>query len=99
MRLTFGRRRSSTDTKKADTKKAGTKKADMNKRDKKKADQRTGLKAVLRYLPFHIAVAAVTWRDIDRRPAERIRGNKRLWKLASGMNTAGSVAYWLLGRK
>ena len=58
-----------------------------------------GLKPVLLYLPFHIVVAACTWRDIDRRPAERVRGQKAVWKAASALNTAGSLAYWLVGRK
>lgn len=57
------------------------------------------LKIVLVYLPFHVAVAALTWRDIDRRPAARVRGTKGAWKLASGLNTLGSVAYWMAGRQ
>ena len=57
------------------------------------------LKPVLAYLPFHIAAVAVTWRDIEHRPPERIRGDKRLWKLASAANTLGSVAYWVAGRR
>lgn len=71
----------------------------MKKTRKTKKSQRKGLRTVLRYLPFHIAVAAFTWRDIERRPAERIRGDKRLWKIASSVNTLGSAAYWLAGRK
>lgn len=71
----------------------------MKKTEKKKTEKKKGLRAVLRYLPFHIAVAAWTWRDIERRPAEQIRGTKRLWKTASAMNTLGSLAYWIGGRK
>jgi hypothetical protein len=29
-------------------------------------------------LPFHLAAVAVTWRDIGRRPPERVRGSKCL---------------------
>ena len=45
------------------------------------------------------AVAAVTIRDINRRPREAVRGPKALWRLLGGANTLGSVAYWVLGRK
>jgi hypothetical protein len=58
-----------------------------------------GLKPLLLYLPLHIAAAAVTWRDIDRRPGDRIRGSRAVWKLASAANTLGTVAYWLVGRR
>lgn len=57
------------------------------------------LKPLLLYLPFHIAAVAWTWRDIDRRPAERIRGRKGIWKLASALNTLGAASYWLAGRR
>ncbi len=56
------------------------------------------LKPILIYLPFHIAAAIFTWRDINRRPTERVRGRKGVWKLASAANTLGSVSYWLVGR-
>jgi hypothetical protein len=45
------------------------------------------------------AVAAVTIRDINRRPKEAVRGPKMIWRLVGGANTLGSVAYWVLGRK
>lgn len=61
--------------------------------------KKKSLKPVLFYLPFHVAAAAITWRDINRRPPERIRGDKRVWKLASAVNTLGTVAYWLAGRR
>jgi hypothetical protein len=57
-----------------------------------------GLRPVLFYLPFHLVVAACTWRDIDRRPAERVRGSKTVWKVASALNTLGALAYWVAGR-
>ncbi len=57
------------------------------------------LKPVLIYLPFHIAAVVFTWRDINRRPAERIRGRKGIWKLASAANTVGAASYWLVGRQ
>lgn len=47
----------------------------------------------------HAAVTTLTWRDLRQRPAEQVRGSKKLWLLASGLNTTGSVAYWLFGRR
>lgn len=47
----------------------------------------------------HLGVTAWTWRDIRRRPVEQIRGGKGLWRVLSTVNTLGSVAYWLVGRR
>lgn len=44
-------------------------------------------------------IAALTVRDINRRPDEAIRGPKRLWRLLGTVNTTGSAAYWIVGRK
>ena len=55
--------------------------------------------ALVLYLPFHLAAVAVTWRDIGRRPPERVRGSKRLWRFASAVNTVGVLAYRLAGRR
>jgi hypothetical protein len=54
---------------------------------------------VVGVLVVHSVVAAVTWRDLRSRPAERIRGPKRIWQIASAVNTLGSIAYWVVGRK
>jgi hypothetical protein len=50
-------------------------------------------------LVVHLIVTTLTWRDLDRRTAGEIRGNARLWRVASGLNTLCSVAYWTVGRK
>ena len=50
-------------------------------------------------IAVHLAAVVVTWRDIASRPTERIRGTKWAWRLASALNTIGSVAYWLVGRR
>lgn len=47
----------------------------------------------------HVAAAGLTWRDLRTRPASQVRGDKRIWRMASGLNTLGSVAYWLFGRR
>jgi len=47
----------------------------------------------------HVTVMTLTWRDLRSRPAVQVRGNKRLWRAASALNTTGSAAYWVFGRR
>jgi hypothetical protein len=47
----------------------------------------------------HVAVTSLTWRDLTSRPARQVRGNRAIWRAASGLNTLGSVAYWLFARR
>ena len=47
----------------------------------------------------HVAVTALTWRDLRKRSATDVRGNKKAWRVASAMNTGGSAAYWIFGRR
>ncbi|WP_370079936.1 hypothetical protein [Streptacidiphilus sp. MAP12-16] len=47
----------------------------------------------------HVTAAAFTWRDLRARTARQVRGDKRIWRVASAVNTLGSAAYWLLGRR
>ncbi len=47
----------------------------------------------------HLAITTLTWRDLRTRPALQVRGDKRLWRLASAVNTTGSAAYWIVGRR
>lgn len=37
--------------------------------------------------------------DIRRRPADLIRGPKRLWRAAAAVNTLGPLAYFTIGRR
>jgi hypothetical protein len=37
--------------------------------------------------------------DIQRRPAEQVRGRKLLWRLACLTNTVGPLAYFRWGRR
>jgi hypothetical protein len=46
-----------------------------------------------------VTAAALTWRDIRQRPDADVRGSKKLWRVASALNTSGSAAYWLFGRR
>jgi hypothetical protein len=57
------------------------------------------IKVVLLYLPVHLLAVALTWRDINRRSANQLRGSKRLWRVVSALNTVGAGAYWLAGRR
>jgi len=50
-------------------------------------------------LVIHVILLRLTWRDLRNRPEAAVRGPKRLWRVASGLNTTGSVAYWLFGRR
>lgn len=37
--------------------------------------------------------------DLRRRPAEQIRGSKRIWTLVAFINYVGPVVYFIFGRK
>ena len=50
-------------------------------------------------LVIHVILLRFTWRDLRRRPDDAVRGPKRLWRVASTLNTSGAVAYWLFGRR
>lgn len=50
-------------------------------------------------LAIHATAVTLTWRDLRARPADRVRGNKKAWRLASALNTMGSAGYWLFGRR
>ena len=47
----------------------------------------------------HVAVTALTWRDIKRRQPAQIRGDKRMWRVLTALNTGNSVVYWVIGRR
>lgn len=50
-------------------------------------------------LVIHVIMLSLTWRDLSRRPAAGVRGKKGVWRVASLLNTSGSVTYWLFGRR
>lgn len=50
-------------------------------------------------LVVHAIAVTFTWRDLNHRAADQVRGNKKFWRVASGMNTMWSAAYWLFGRR
>jgi hypothetical protein len=50
-------------------------------------------------LVIHVIMLSLTWRDLSKRPDAAVRGKKKMWRLASLLNTSGSVTYWLFGRR
>jgi hypothetical protein len=56
-------------------------------------------KIVVVAVVLNAIIASFTWRDLGRRPATLVRGPKALWRVWSTLNTTGSVAYWLVGRR
>ena len=56
-------------------------------------------RVLLVVLVLHVLLVNLTWRDLRRRPDAAVRGRKRMWRFASGVNTTGVVAYWLFGRR
>jgi hypothetical protein len=56
-------------------------------------------RAVWVLLASEAVLIAATERDIQRRPAERIRGPKLLWRAVATQNVIGPAAYFALARK
>ena len=56
-------------------------------------------KVVALAVVLNAIIASFTWRDLRRRPASLVRGPKLLWRVWSSLNTTGSVAYWVVGRR
>jgi hypothetical protein len=52
----------------------------------------------LTMIAVSLAIVTLAERDLQHRPAEQVRGNKRLWRLLS-LNALGSLAYLLYGRR
>ena len=56
-----------------------------------------GRAVIMGALQVILLVAAL--RDLRRRPAEAINGDKRLWTAVVFINFIGPVAYFVIGRK
>ncbi|GAB4100001.1 PLD nuclease N-terminal domain-containing protein [Sinomonas halotolerans] len=46
-----------------------------------------------------LALQGAALRDLAKRPAEQVKGPKAAWALASLVNGAGPIAYFLFGRR
>lgn len=60
---------------------------------------RKGVAAFGAILLAHAAITTITWRDIARRADGQVRGSKKAWRIASALNTGGSLAYLVAGRR
>jgi hypothetical protein len=49
-------------------------------------------------LAFSLGLVAASERDIQRRPADQVRGNKALWRLVC-LNALGAASYFRWGRR
>jgi hypothetical protein len=56
-------------------------------------------RAVWGLLAFEVVLIGVAERDIQRRPADRIRGPKLLWRAVATQNVIGPAAYYGVGRR
>lgn len=59
----------------------------------------TARRAVWVLLAVEAVLIVMTERDIQRRPAEGIRGPKLLWRAVATQNVIGPAAYFGLGRR
>ncbi len=53
---------------------------------------------VLALIAVSLGLVAAAERDIQRRPADQVRGSKLLWRLVC-LNAVGSVSYFRWGRR
>jgi hypothetical protein len=60
---------------------------------------RAGPARLAPFLIAHVVITAFTWRDLQHRSDDQVRGSKKIWRMASAVNTLGSLAYWLFGRQ
>jgi hypothetical protein len=56
-------------------------------------------RALLALVGLEIVLIAAAERDIQRRPADKIRGPKLLWRALATQNIIGPAAYLILGRR
>jgi hypothetical protein len=59
----------------------------------------TARRVVWVLLAFEAVLITAAQRDIQRRPAERIRGPKLLWRVVATQNVIGPAAYYGFGRR
>lgn len=61
------------------------------------SDRQRALLLVAAAAELSLKIAALI--DIKRRPADRIRGPKALWRAAMAVNLLGPLSYFAIGRK
>jgi hypothetical protein len=50
-------------------------------------------------IALHIAVTAITLRDLSRRSEAQVRGPRWFWRIAAPLQMGNSAVYWIVGRK
>lgn len=55
--------------------------------------------SVLVGVGVQVALAVSAWRDLSRRTAAEVNGDRRLWAAAIGVNFVGPLAYFRWGRR
>jgi hypothetical protein len=56
-------------------------------------------RALWALVALEVVLIAIAERDIQRRPADKIRGPKLLWRAVATQNVIGPAAYFGLGRR
>ena len=56
-------------------------------------------RVVVAVLAMEAVLIVATERDIQRRPVERIRGPKLLWRVIATQNVVGPATYFSVGRR
>ena len=56
-------------------------------------------RAVVAAAVVEVAMTVAAWRDLTSRPADQVRGSRRLWALAVLVQPVGPVAYFAVGRR
>jgi hypothetical protein len=71
--------------------------ADAERRWAELSDRQRALLVAAATAELSLKIAALI--DIKRRPADRIRGPKALWRAAMVVNLLGPLSYFAIGRK
>jgi hypothetical protein len=50
-------------------------------------------------LILHVAVTAITLRDLSQRSETQIRGPRWFWRVFTPIQMGNSLVYWLVGRR
>ncbi|MGO9658772.1 MAG: hypothetical protein ACLQVK_09690 [Acidimicrobiales bacterium] len=48
---------------------------------------------------IEVVSAALSWRDLDRRHDDQVRGKKKAWRALMLLNPGNSLLYWTFGRR
>jgi hypothetical protein len=63
------------------------------------ATRRPNPKVIAAIVAGHLALTTFAWRDIRHRPDDEVRGSKKVWRMATAVNSVHTLAYFIFGRK